>query len=90
MMAAVRARGLTYIENAAREPEVQDLASILSAMGARISGAGTHVIAIEGVEHLHGAEHHVIPDRIEAGSLMIAAAITGGDLTDRACSSQPT
>jgi UDP-N-acetylglucosamine 1-carboxyvinyltransferase len=81
MMAAVRARGLTYIENAAREPEVQDLASILSAMGARISGAGTHVIAIEGVEHLHGADHHVIPDRIEAGSLMIAAAITGGDLT---------
>ncbi|HEX4210525.1 MAG TPA: UDP-N-acetylglucosamine 1-carboxyvinyltransferase, partial [Candidatus Binataceae bacterium] len=81
MMGAVRARGLTQIENAAREPEVQDLAAILSAMGARIAGAGTHVISIEGVERLHGVEHHVIPDRIEAGSLMIAAAITGGDLT---------
>ena len=81
MMAAVRARGLTQIENAAREPEVQDLAAILSAMGARIAGAGTHVISIEGVDRLHGAEHHVIPDRIEAGSLMIAASITAGDLT---------
>jgi UDP-N-acetylglucosamine 1-carboxyvinyltransferase len=83
MMAAVRARGLTLIENAAREPEVQDLAAILSAMGARIEGVGTHVIQIEGVDRLHGVEHHVIPDRIEAGSLMIAAAITGGDLTVR-------
>ena len=83
MMAAVRARGLTLIENAAREPEVQDLAAILSAMGARIDGVGTHVIQIEGVDRLHGVEHHVIPDRIEAGSLMIAAAITGGDLTVR-------
>jgi UDP-N-acetylglucosamine 1-carboxyvinyltransferase len=80
MMAAVRARGCTTIENAAREPEVQDLAQILVAMGARIEGAGTHVIKIEGVERLHGAEHWVIPDRIEAGSLMIAAAITGGDV----------
>ena len=68
------------IENAAREPEVQDLARLLTAMGARISGAGTHVIEIEGVERLHGAEHSVIPDRIEAGSLMVAAVITGGDL----------
>jgi UDP-N-acetylglucosamine 1-carboxyvinyltransferase len=83
MMAAVRARGITLIENAAREPEVQDLAALLSAMGARIGGVGTHVIEIEGVERLHGVEHRVIPDRIEAGSLMIAAAITGGDLTVR-------
>jgi UDP-N-acetylglucosamine 1-carboxyvinyltransferase len=81
MMAAVRAHGRTVIENAAREPEVQDLARMLAAMGATISGAGTHVIEIEGVERLHGVEHQVIPDRIEAGSLMAAAAITGGDLT---------
>ena len=80
MMAAVRARGRTLIENAAREPEVQDLARMLSAMGARIDGAGSHVIDIEGVERLHGAEHTIIADRIEAGSLMIAAAITGGDV----------
>ncbi len=81
MMAAVRARGRTVIENAAREPEVQDLARLLRTMGALIEGAGTHVIEIEGVERLHGADHTVIPDRIEAGSLMIAAVITGGDLT---------
>ena len=81
LMAAVRAHGRTVIENAAREPEVQDLARVLVSMGARIHGAGTHVIEIEGVDLLHGAEHHVIPDRIEAGSLMVAAAITGGDLT---------
>ncbi len=81
MMAAVRAQGQTVIENAAREPEVQDLARMLTAMGAQIAGAGTHVIEIEGVQRLHGAEHHVIADRIEAGSLMAAATITGGDLT---------
>ncbi|MGH7987822.1 MAG: UDP-N-acetylglucosamine 1-carboxyvinyltransferase [Candidatus Binataceae bacterium] len=81
MMAAVCARGRTVIENAAREPEVQDLAGMLGAMGARLAGAGTHVIEIEGVERLHGAEHRIIPDRIEAGSFMAAAAITGGDLT---------
>jgi len=81
IMAAVRAHGPTVIENAAREPEVQDLARMLTAMGALIIGAGTHVVEIEGVERLHGAEHRVIPDRIEAGSLMAAAAITGGDLT---------
>jgi UDP-N-acetylglucosamine 1-carboxyvinyltransferase len=81
LMAAVRARGRTVIENAAREPEVQDLARFLAAMGAKIEGAGTHVIEIEGVERLHGAEHRVISDRIEAGSLMVAAAITAGDLT---------
>jgi UDP-N-acetylglucosamine 1-carboxyvinyltransferase len=83
LMAAVRARGRTTIENAAREPEVQDLARMLSAMGARISGAGSHVIEIEGVERLGTVEHTVIPDRIEAGSLMIAAAVTGGDVTVR-------
>jgi UDP-N-acetylglucosamine 1-carboxyvinyltransferase len=83
LMAAVLARGRTVIENAAREPEVQDLARMLAAMGAQIRGAGAHVIEVEGVERLHGAEHRIAPDRIEAGSLMIAAAITGGDLTIR-------
>jgi UDP-N-acetylglucosamine 1-carboxyvinyltransferase len=80
LMAAVCARGNTKIENAAREPEVQDLAKLLNAMGAQIRGAGTHVIEVHGVERLHGAEHEIIPDRIEAGSLMVAAAITGGDV----------
>ncbi|MBV8139556.1 MAG: UDP-N-acetylglucosamine 1-carboxyvinyltransferase [Deltaproteobacteria bacterium] len=80
MMAATRARGSTQIENAAREPEVQDLAKLLNAMGAQIRGAGTHVIEIDGVDRLHGADHETIPDRIEAGSMMIAAAITGGDI----------
>jgi UDP-N-acetylglucosamine 1-carboxyvinyltransferase len=80
MMAAALGQGHTTIENAAREPEVQDLGRLLIAMGARITGTGTHVIAIEGVARLHGAEHRVIPDRIEAGSLMVAAAITGGDV----------
>jgi UDP-N-acetylglucosamine 1-carboxyvinyltransferase len=83
MMAAVLARGRTVIENAAREPEVQDLARFLVSMGANIMGAGTHVIEIEGVERLHGAVHEVIPDRIEVGSLMVAAAITGGDVLIR-------
>jgi UDP-N-acetylglucosamine 1-carboxyvinyltransferase len=83
MMAAVLAEGMTFIENAAREPEVQDLAAMLTAMGARITGVGTHVLEIEGVARLHGADHSVIPDRIEAGSLMIAAAITGGDVVVR-------
>lgn len=81
IMAAVLARGITTIENAAREPEVQDLAAMLTAMGAHIRGAGTHVIEIEGVERLHGADHRIINDRIETGSLMIAAAVTGGDIT---------
>jgi UDP-N-acetylglucosamine 1-carboxyvinyltransferase len=80
MMAAARARGATQIENAAREPEIIDLAAMLTAMGAKIEGAGTHVIEIEGVDRLRGVEHWVVPDRIEAGSLMIAAAITGGDV----------
>jgi UDP-N-acetylglucosamine 1-carboxyvinyltransferase len=81
LMAAVTAHGRSVIENAAREPEVQDLARMLAAMGAKISGAGTHVIEIEGVERLHGAEHAIVSDRIEAGSMMAAAAITGGDVT---------
>lgn len=83
MMAAVLAHGRTLIENAAREPEVQDLARMLNAMGARIGGVGSHVIEIEGVQRLHGAEHTIVADRIEAGSLMIAAAITGGDVLIR-------
>ncbi len=83
IMAATLARGRTALENAAREPEVQDLARMLNAMGARISGAGNHVIEIEGVEHLHGADHSVINDRIEAGTLMVAAAITGGNVLIR-------
>jgi UDP-N-acetylglucosamine 1-carboxyvinyltransferase len=83
IMAATLARGRTTLENAAREPEVQDLARMLNAMGAGISGAGSHVIEIEGVERLHGAEHTVVRDRIEAGTLMVAAAITGGDVLIR-------
>ncbi len=81
MMAAALAEGTTVIENAAREPEVSDLARLLSAMGARIQGAGTERIEIEGVPELGGARHRVIPDRIEAGTLLVAAAITGGDVT---------
>jgi len=80
MMAAALARGHTMIENAAREPEVQDLATMLNAMGARIAGVGSHVIEIEGVERLNGVDHTVVADRIEAGSLMVAAAITGGEV----------
>ena len=80
MMAASLARGTTVIENAAREPEISDLAECLVAMGAGISGAGTERIEIEGRETLFGAEHRVIADRIEAGSYAVAAAITGGDL----------
>jgi UDP-N-acetylglucosamine 1-carboxyvinyltransferase len=81
MMAAALAEGTTVIENAAREPEVTDLARLLSAMGARIEGAGTERIEIEGVPELGGARHRVIPDRIEAGTLLVGAAITGGDVT---------
>ncbi len=80
MMAATLADGVTIIENAAREPEVADLAKCLNAMGARISGAGTDEITIEGVVRLHGAEHDVIPDRIETGTYLIAAAITSGSV----------
>ncbi len=81
MMAAALAEGTTVIENAAREPEVTDLARLLGAMGARIDGAGTERIEIQGVPELGGARHRVIPDRIEAGTLLVAAAITGGDVT---------
>ncbi|TBL73078.1 UDP-N-acetylglucosamine 1-carboxyvinyltransferase [Paenibacillus thalictri] len=80
MMAATLAKGTTIIENAAKEPEIVDLANYLNAMGAKIRGAGTGVIRIDGVQQLQGAVHTVIPDRIEAGTYMIAAAITGGDL----------
>jgi len=85
LMAAVLARGETVIRNAAREPEVQDLAALLNKMGARIEGAGTSTIRIEGVSKLHGAEHAIIPDRIEAGTFMIAGAITRGDVLVSAC-----
>jgi len=80
MMAATTAVGTTVIENAAKEPEIVDLANFLNAMGAKVRGAGTGVIRIEGVDRLHGADHQVIPDRVEAGTYMIAAAITGGDV----------
>lgn len=78
MMAAVLAEGTTYLENAAKEPEIIDLANFLNKMGAKIKGAGTDTIKIEGVQHLKGANHTVIPDRIEAGTFMLAAAITRG------------
>ena len=81
MMAATLASGTTVIENAAREPEVSDLAKLLVAMGARIQGAGTDRIEIEGVTELGGATHRVLPDRIEAGTLIVAGAITRGDVT---------
>ncbi|MCZ8132127.1 MAG: UDP-N-acetylglucosamine 1-carboxyvinyltransferase [Steroidobacteraceae bacterium] len=78
MMAATLAEGTTYIENAAREPEVVDLAKFLNAMGARVSGAGTDTITIEGVDRLHGGTYEVLPDRIEAGTFLVAGAISGG------------
>lgn len=80
MMAATLAEGTTIIENAAEEPEIVDLANFLNSMGAIVRGAGTRVIKVEGVAALHGTEYTIIPDRIEAGSYMIAAAITGGNL----------
>ena len=80
MMAACLAEGTTTLENPAEEPEIVDLANYLNQMGARIRGAGTDVIRIEGVKHMHGAEHIAIPDRIEAGTFMIAAAMTHGDV----------
>jgi UDP-N-acetylglucosamine 1-carboxyvinyltransferase len=80
MMAAVLAEGETVIENAAREPEVVDLANCLVSMGARISGAGSDVIRIQGVAKLHGAVHRVMPDRIETGTYLCAAAATGGEV----------
>src|SRR5205085_9934738 len=84
MMAATLARGTTIIHNAAREPEVKDLAELLNKMGARVRGAGTPTIQIDGVETLGGAEHTIIPDRIETGTFIAAAAITKGDLEIKA------
>ena len=81
LMAAVLAEGRTIIENAAEEPEIVDLVTFLSSMGANIKGAGTNVIRIEGVKELRGISHTVIPDRIEAGTYIIAAAMAGGDVT---------
>ena len=85
LMAAVLAEGETVMENCAREPEVADLAALLSAMGARIEGVGTSTILVEGVSSLHGARYRINPDRIEAGTFLIAGAITGGDLTVENC-----
>lgn len=85
MMAAVLATGTTTIHNAAREPEIEDLADLLNKMGAKISGAGTETITIEGVEGLNGAEHSIIPDRIETGTFVAAAAITKGELEIANC-----
>lgn len=85
MMAAALAKGKTVIKNAAQEPEIEDLADLLNKMGARIKGAGTETIEIEGVEEMNGAEHTIIPDRIETGTFIAAAAITGGELEIRNC-----
>lgn len=85
MMAAALASGRTTIRNAAQEPEIEDLADLLNKMGARIRGAGTPVMEIDGVEALGGAEHTIIPDRIETGTFMVAAAITGGELEIKSC-----
>lgn len=81
MMAATLAEGTTIIENAAREPEIVDLAACLNKMGAKITGAGSNNIEIEGVKELHGCEHAVLPDRIETGTFLVAAAVTGGKVT---------
>ncbi len=85
MMAAVLAKGKTSIRNAAEEPEIEDLAELLNKMGARVKGAGTGVIEIAGVEGLNGAEHTIIPDRIETGTFIVAAAITNGEIEIRSC-----
>ncbi|WP_103997952.1 UDP-N-acetylglucosamine 1-carboxyvinyltransferase [Paenibacillus sp. UNC499MF] len=81
MLAASRAKGFTLIENAAKEPEIIDVATLLNSMGAKIKGAGTETIRIEGVDEMHGCRHSIIPDRIQAGTYMIAAAATRGDVT---------
>lgn len=85
MMAATLAKGTTVLENVAKEPEVVDLARYLKSMGAKISGEGSSVMTIEGVDALHAASHDIIPDRIEAGTLLLAGAITGGDVTVNKC-----
>lgn len=83
MMAATLAKGTTVIENVAREPEIVDLANVLNKMGAKVRGAGTETIRVEGVTALHGTTHHVVQDRIEAGTFMVAAALTQGDILVR-------
>ena len=83
MMAAALAEGTTVLENCAREPEIIDLADFLNAMGAKVSGQGTDTITIEGVESLGGCDHHVIADRVEAATYLIAAAATGGHVKMR-------
>ncbi|KEO83323.1 UDP-N-acetylglucosamine 1-carboxyvinyltransferase [Tumebacillus flagellatus] len=88
MMAAVLAEGKTVIENAAKEPEIVDLANFLNAMGADVRGAGTATLTIHGVDALHGATHAIIPDRIEAGTFLVAGAITGGDVLVEGAQSQ--
>ncbi|MDM7921812.1 MAG: UDP-N-acetylglucosamine 1-carboxyvinyltransferase, partial [Pyrinomonadaceae bacterium] len=85
MMAAALADGITTIHNAAREPEIEDLADLMNKMGAKITGAGTDTIVIEGVGSMHGAEHIIIPDRIETGTFIVAAAITNGELEIQNC-----
>ena len=85
LMAATLADGETIMQNCAREPEVADLAALLNAMGAKIHGAGTSTIRVKGVAKLHGAKHRIIPDRIEAGTFIIAGAMTGGDLNVTGC-----
>jgi UDP-N-acetylglucosamine 1-carboxyvinyltransferase len=85
LMAATLAEGETIMQNCAREPEVADLAALLNAMGAKIQGAGTSTIRVTGVSKLHGAKHRIIPDRIEAGTFIIAGALTGGDLNIAGC-----
>lgn len=88
MMAATMAEGTTVIENVAREPEIVDLANFLNRMGAKVIGAGTETIRIEGVEELHGTEHMIIPDRIESGTFMVAAALTQGNVLIKDCVSE--
>src|ERR671928_195809 len=85
LMAATLARDTTVLRNAAREPEIGDLADLLNRMGARVRGAGTETITVEGVEQLGAAEHTIIPDRIETGTFLVAAAITGGELEVKDC-----
>ncbi len=85
LMAATLARGRTTLRNCALEPEVADLAGLLASMGARIQGAGSPTIVVEGVDHLHGAEHDVIPDRIEAGTFVMAAALAGDEIVVEGC-----
>jgi UDP-N-acetylglucosamine 1-carboxyvinyltransferase len=87
-MAATLAEGETIMQNCAREPEVADLAALLNKMGAEIEGAGTSTIRVKGVTKLHGARHRIIPDRIEAGTFIIAAALTAGDLNITGCDPQ--